>query len=281
MRGMTSCINGPGRFAKAGAITTTPNYRLRTDRAGLAPFVLARNRNKMTGSWKDGSARSSDASRPGRAAPFFLTRRSVIAGGSASVLAACTVGPDFEKPTTELPDRFSASPNAPAPRLYGEKWWHNFNDSTLNEVIEHGLRQNLDIRQSLARIEQAQALAMSAGYPISGANRVSEATFSDDGEVQTLGAFARIEPSWKLDLWGEFRREREAVGYRIDAAYSDTDVARNVFVADVASAYVDLRYSQERLRIAKRIADSRARTLEVVRQKASEGQAGDLEIAQA
>lgn len=212
---------------------------------------------------------------------MLLSRRKALLGLASTGLASCTLGPDFVAPTMDLPERFPSSSENGSLARSRQKWWTAFEDDTLDQIVEIGLRQNLDISAALKRIEQAQAIAVGAGYPLSGSVRVAEGKVSGGSAGQAQTAFGRIEASWKLDLFGELRREREAAGYNLDAAYADADVARLVLIEEVIHAYVDLRFAQELIRTNLTETDSREKTLEATTSLTSEGGASDLEIAQA
>ncbi len=188
----------------------------------------------------------------------FLT----LSGTQLFALAACTVGDDFSKPKKTLPDQYFNNRNSVAAARGYDKWWLAYNDPKLNRLVNIGLRQNLDVRRAVARIEQSQAIVRGAGYPISGVARVSEIRANrggSDGPNET--GFVRAEASWQLDLFGKLRREREAAGYRLEAAYADANVARTTLIGELTAAYIDARYFQELIRINSRVVESREKTL--------------------
>lgn len=66
----------------------------------------------------------------------------------------------------------------------------------MNTLAALGLKQNLDIRKAVARIEQAQGVFEAAGYPLSGQVRVGEAKLNDGSDAdRTVTGFARAEAS--------------------------------------------------------------------------------------
>ncbi|MDO6481892.1 efflux transporter outer membrane subunit [Shimia thalassica] len=121
-----------------------------------------------------------------------------------------------------------------------------------------------------------------AGNPLTGSARIAESRInSGGGNPTTQTGFVRAEATWKFDLFGRLRREREAAFARLEAAYADLDIWRLLFVDEIVSAYIDLRYAQELLRVQMRVLESRKATLEATKLLVDEGQATDLEIAQA
>src|ERR1051325_1435407 len=85
------------------------------------------------------------------------------------MLSACTVGPDYTRPSTPLPPAFRGAP-APAaqPSVRDLAWWRVFDDETLQELIRVALRENYDVRLAAARILDARAqvtIARSFQFP--------------------------------------------------------------------------------------------------------------------
>src|SRR5690606_35204682 len=73
--------------------------------------------------------------------------------------AGCTAGPDYERPTLELPQDYLRAP-ADAPTLHAiadVPWWQVFEDPQLDRLVEKALRENLDLRLAAAQILEAQA----------------------------------------------------------------------------------------------------------------------------
>ncbi|MCC6211914.1 MAG: RND transporter, partial [Burkholderiales bacterium] len=52
----------------------------------------------------------------------------------ACLLAGCMVGPDYERPRVEAPGAFRFEANA-APGLADRRWWEQFGDPVLNDLI--------------------------------------------------------------------------------------------------------------------------------------------------
>ncbi|WP_299354307.1 efflux transporter outer membrane subunit [uncultured Shimia sp.] len=205
----------------------------------------------------------------------------MLLGISSLTVVGCTAGEDFSTPTMKLSKSFSGKSSGPV-RTNDAKWWLAFNDPVINQIVDLGLKQNLDVRRIAARIEQSQGILDAAGNPIAGNARIAESRInSGGGSPTTQTGFVRAEATWKIDLFGRLRREREAAFARLEVAYADLDIWRLLFVDEIVSAYIDLRYAQELLRVQMRVLESRKATLEATRALADEGQATDLEIAQA
>ena len=71
----------------------------------------------------------------------------------AVCLASCTVGPDYQRPTVVSPDAWRMD-YPKATDVANTKWWEQFGDPVLNELVETALRENLDIQIAAARVDQ-------------------------------------------------------------------------------------------------------------------------------
>jgi len=88
-----------------------------------------------------------------------------IACWGAAGLSACSVGPDFKLPETELPGsyiaRLDTKTTAPAASLAASvdlaQWWRSFRDPHLVSLVERSIAANPDIAIALARLQQARA----------------------------------------------------------------------------------------------------------------------------
>src|SRR6202050_1618183 len=88
-------------------------------------------------------------------------RYGLIAVTLAAVLSiGCTVGPNYVRPTVATPQTFRAPEPLPAPQaasLADLKWFEVVKDETLQELIRTALEQNYDLRDAVARVEEARA----------------------------------------------------------------------------------------------------------------------------
>ena len=88
-----------------------------------------------------------------------------IACWGAAGLSACSVGPDFKLPETELPGSYIAKLDTKSTALTANlvasvdltQWWRSFRDPHLVSLIERSIAANPDIAIALARLQQARA----------------------------------------------------------------------------------------------------------------------------
>lgn len=210
---------------------------------------------------------------------------------TALLLSGCVLGPDHSAPEIALPAKFAEAGKTSNGDVSQITWWKAFNDSRLNGYMQQGVGQNLDVLQAMERINQAQANVISAGAGSlpsldlaasadrSGAKGIGSTADPASGRPETSVA-GQLTASWFLDLFGLYRRSKEAAAANLDAAYSSVDVARLSLLSQVASAYIDVRYYQERLAIAKANLDSRRETLNLTKLQLDAGAASRLDVVQ-
>ncbi|WP_067617457.1 efflux transporter outer membrane subunit [Dissulfuribacter thermophilus] len=137
-----------------------------------------------------------------------------------------------------------------------DKWWEIFEDDTLNSLIEIALKENLDIKEAVQRLQGARAIvkgARSALFPsITGGYDLSRSSrpgfFGKDiGTDYTINLAAGYE----LDLWKKFRSSASAAQFELDATKEDLDALGLVISANVASSYFLLRGLLEQEEILK------------------------------
>ena len=84
----------------------------------------------------------------------------IIVMPMAIVLAGCTVGPNYRRPAVATPASFRAPEPLPADQaasLADLKWFEVFKDPELQNLVRTGLAQNYDLRDAVARVQQARA----------------------------------------------------------------------------------------------------------------------------
>jgi len=205
--------------------------------------------------------------------------------------AACTVGPDYRPPQATVPPTFheaAAVFTAEAPDL--GQWWQRLDDPVLDGLIARASRQNLDLRQAVARLAESRALrggSAALRWPTLDAQAGYERR--SDSENTPFGAFATdfdrftlgLDSSWEIDLWGRVRRAVEAADADVESSHETVRAVLVSVAAETATDYVQLRAVQERLRIARDNIALQEQTLALVRTRFESGLVGERDVSQA
>jgi len=205
------------------------------------------------------------------------------------LLAACAVGPDYEKPEINTPDAYRFS-DEEASDVVNTEWWTQFDDPVLNELIDEALRSNLDVRTAAARVEQFAArlnitrsdFFPQVGYGVS-ADRQGISRNKADGlgiDSITTSYEATINVGWELDVWGRIRRASEASRAQLLAAEESRRTVIMSLVSSVATSYISLRRLDAQLEIAIRTRDLRAESLRLFEMQFNGGVISQLQLSQ-
>lgn len=237
--------------------------------------------------------------------------RSLALASLGCTLAGCAMGPNFVKPKPDVPAQWSATATAnggegaahvTADSAHTAAWWSTFNDPTLTSLVRQSAGQNLDVKQAVLRIEEAQAqTAVVAGglWPNVSANaswsRQRLSTNTPSGAIFGLH-FPGLPPtlvnpysqyqlglgaSWTLDIFGTQRRSLEAANAQAQAALEGAHAALLSMVSDVAATYIDLRGAQLRRSILERSLATQRDLLQLTRDRRNAGLTSDLDVENA
>lgn len=222
-----------------------------------------------------------------------MTRRNLrraAAAGPMLLLAACKLGPDYQRPDTAIPPAYRFQTDT-APASFGDRdWWQVYQDPTLQALIGDALQHNLDVRTAAARVDQARATlgatrlqqlpqidvsagvqrARSSQYTLpAGAPPISN-VFSVDGSL-----------SYEIDFWGKYRRGTEAARASLLATeYAREDVMSSL-VSGVATAYFTLLTLDEQLAITQHTVETRQKFVDLTQAQHERGTVSGLDVATA
>lgn len=216
-----------------------------------------------------------------------LTKPSLAILSVLGLSACTTLGPDYVHPEqTALPSDWSVEKAAQDTQQSEQKlqqWWKQFNDPTLNQLVEMASQQNLDLEAAGLRIIQARSLlGISTGlqYPqvqtVSG--NVARAYVNDQGVNNAALSF---DAGWEMDIWGKYARgieSAEAGYYASIASYHDIMVT---ITAEVARNYINYRTFQERILLSRRNIEIQERVVRITQVQFDSGNVTELDVQQA
>jgi NodT family efflux transporter outer membrane factor (OMF) lipoprotein len=206
----------------------------------------------MHGCLKSRCSRAPAAGSRARLSNTILSMRNVsLALLAAAVLAACSSGPDYVRPSTDLPSAYKESGpwKAAQPQLAGAQhpWWEVFGDPDLSRLETDAMAANQTLRQLEAVYRQARAqvdIQRSAFWPTAGLNLSGSRArthLSNGTPVIGNSVGLNIGASWEPDLWGSVRRSVESASASAAASADDLAGARLSVQAALASDYLALR----------------------------------------
>jgi NodT family efflux transporter outer membrane factor (OMF) lipoprotein len=205
---------------------------------------------------------------------------------AAVALVGCTgLGTTpYERPDAATPEQFSNAA-ASARAAIVPHWWKGFQDEYLNSLIERSIEGNLDLRISVARVEEAGAAigqAQAARLPrLTASGNVTRSgqrnPFTDQFESDSdYGADTRL--AWELDIWGKLKKGVNARRAAYRAGEADWRAAYLATVSQVASAYFLVRQLDEQMVIQRRALRTAQTILDIFRQQHSEGLVANTQV---
>lgn len=218
-------------------------------------------------------------------------RTRLLATFLAVFLAGCTVGPDYQRPTVQSPNAWRID-YPKATEVANTKWWEQFGDPVLNELVETALRENLDIQVAAARIDQfigALTSTRSQLFPQIGygadASRVRASAVGQPplppGADPYFNLYqASLSASWQLDLFGRVRRLTEAAQAQVYASEQAQHGVVLSLVAGVATSYIALRALDRQLQIAQSTANNFTATARLFELRFKSGIVAKTELMQ-
>ncbi len=211
------------------------------------------------------------------------------------LLASCSVGPDYVRPTAVIPAEFKEMKDwkvaQPKDEAIKGAWWEMFNDPLLNSLEKQVVISNQNVAAAEAQFRQAQALVRvsRAGYfpTLTAGVSVNRSRTSD-----TIGSTPRsggtftdyqlpIDFSWEIDIWGKIRRTVEASRASAQASAGDLESALLSARAALAQNYFQLRTLDSLKRLYADTIAAQSRFLEVTRNRYASGVASSADVLQA
>jgi NodT family efflux transporter outer membrane factor (OMF) lipoprotein len=169
------------------------------------------------------------------------------------------------------------------------KWWTVFEDPILNGLICEAYHQNLTLREAGYRVLQARAqlgIAIGEFFPQTQAITGDFLRQASSGETGSKQRFSSrfdygFTLAWELDFWGKFRRSIESNRANLQASVANYDDVLVTLLGDVATAYVQYRTAEERIKYATQNANIQSQVLEITKASFAVGKATKVDVDQA
>jgi NodT family efflux transporter outer membrane factor (OMF) lipoprotein len=172
------------------------------------------------------------------------------------------------------------------------EWWQSYQDGTLNALENTALKENLNLKAAMARVNQARALARGAEaafMPViaAGANATRSRTSANRPYAlpnSTLPSTVQNDfvPSasvrWEADLSGRLSSTEAAALASADQVLADQESVKLAITTNVALTYFSLRALDADMRWLKTLEDEQSRALKMIQRRFELGQANALDI---
>ncbi len=214
--------------------------------------------------------------------------------------AACTVGPNYQRPKVEVPPAFKEAPPPgwkevqPRDEISKGDWWVVFGDPVLNGLEQQATTANQSLKAAVERVDEARALArvtqaqlypavsadISASRQHEGANRaVIPGGRHTSYTISTLQL--PLDVSYEIDIFGKIRRSLEAsrADYQVSVGAYQTVLL--TLKSNLAQDYFNLRYLDADRAVLRENIKVQQNFLDLTRKRYEGGLASGLDVAAA
>lgn len=219
-----------------------------------------------------------------RALPALLVMSSLS-------LTACSFAPNYERPEMDMPGEWRAVDMGSEP--LHQNWWERFNDPVLNALIMESLTNNMDLEESLAKVDSARAQlgqATSLLFPTINVDGAASSTSSsarapnsrgfghETGLKQATTTYqGALGGSWEVDLWGKYRNQYTALSDVLLATKVGHAGSRLMIAGQTAQAYFTLLALDMQLDTARRTLKTREEGFGIYTSRYKQGEITELD----
>ncbi len=228
---------------------------------------------------------------------FTPSSRFILFGALAaglSVLAGCTVGPNYVRPNYTAPSEFRGADDTAVTSdargsLGDEQWATVYREPELQDLIRKALDNNYDVRIAAQRILEQQAqvrITRSQEFPsITVGGTAIGATLPSSLGTKLPSPLVEgslsVSASWTPDFWGLYRRQTEAARAQLLAQTWAQREVRLTLVQQVATAYLQLRALDRQLEITEQTIKVRQESVDLTKTLERGGSAPLSDVRQA
>lgn len=218
--------------------------------------------------------------------------KSILVLAVAVTMQSCFVAKEYSRPEFEETQSLYRTDNLPTDSLSmaNVSWAELFTDSYLQQYINEGLQNNLDIRVALQQLAAAEAYMKQgkAGYlPSIGAN--AQMTHQELSKNSQFGSFfngslqqyeVTANLSWEADIWGKIRSNKRASEASYLQSVAAHQAVKTQLVSSIASAYYQLLALDAQLEATKQTVAARESSVATIQALKDAGQVTQVAVDQ-
>lgn len=212
----------------------------------------------------------------------------------ALLLSGCAVGPKYKRPDVAPPPVFRgvtedpASASTSSETLGDTRWWNLFQDEELQKLIRSALTENFDVKIAATRVAQAQAqlgVTRADQFPQFSATGAAGRQRTPSNPVfpafEANSSQLGLSAVWQLDFWGRYRKATEAARAALVSSEWGRNAVTATLLANLASAYFQLRELDLELEIARGTLNARRESLKITQTLEQGGAVSGMDVYQA
>ncbi|HEY6290784.1 MAG TPA: efflux transporter outer membrane subunit [Terriglobia bacterium] len=214
--------------------------------------------------------------------------------------AACTVGPNYQRPKVEVPPAFKEAPPPgwkdaqPRDEISKGDWWVVFGDPVLNGLEKQATSANQNLKAAVERVDESRALArvtQAQLYPAVSADVSASREHVGANRPITPGVTATsysyntfelpLDASYEVDIFGKVRRSLQASRADYQASVAAYQTVLLTLKSDLAQDYFNLRYLDADRAVLQENIKVQQDFLDLTRKRYQGGLASGLDVAAA
>ncbi len=202
---------------------------------------------------------------------------------SAFIISGCVTKPDALAPASQqsiTAGKFDAK-QPPTPELV-DSLSKVFRDSTLDSIVQQAVKNNPDLRTSLARLDESSFNMTKANAPLLPSLSANVGGARQDMGLGTNNQFnATLDASWEVDIWGKIRSGSRASAADYYSTAASYEAAKQSIAAQTMQAWFDLASAEQSVDLATRRYQSFQTTEKLVDNRFVHGTGGlaDVDLA--
>ncbi len=206
-------------------------------------------------------------------------------------LSSCAMlGLDYARPKTTLPESYQQVEASSLTKI-PDQWWTLYQDPQLNALVDKALKNNSDIKQAVARIEEADAQMREVGAALlpsvdlggnATRNRVTETGIFPVFAANPRNNYSlSLNSSVEIDFWGKLRRTKEAARANYLATQYAKETVQLSTESLVVTSYLNIRSLDSQLSNVKESLSFSEESLALAKRREEGGIVSILDVQQA
>lgn len=204
---------------------------------------------------------------------------------------SCLLRPKYSRPCIDVPNEWRFPSNSTS-AVVNIRWWEQFNDPVLNELILTAVANNYDLKIAIARVDQYYGrlgVVRSDLYPHLDANlsgyrqelslKTSPPLLPQFRYANTYSSI--LNAAYEVDIWGRIHSAADAA---LADLLAQEDVQRTVVITLVgatASSYITILQLDKQLDVGHKTFDSRKESYQLAKIRFEGGLTSEMEVKQA
>jgi len=210
----------------------------------------------------------------------------VIMVALLAALVGCSVHEPISIEPGPVPEAFLEEKKESVVKHIGGRWWEQFEDKVLNNLMDEALINNLDLEQAYARLDQFEAVYLTVDSQRKPFLNLG-GTASRDKQFTAIGSTTgntyrlSVNAGYEVDLWQKLKNQSKAAWFDTLSTRENIKTIYISLSAQLADLYFIAVEQRAQLQLLDAIIASYKDTVERIEFRYQLGQSGALEIYQA